>query len=125
MTEARLLQTIGLPGAAGKLGFLLSASNEAATGTGTVTYTDGSAESYTLSSPDWLSSTPPSGGAVAVSSDRRNGPETSYPLSNFSQTVALSPDAVGVAHLQVQVPVLGAVEEFVKAGNVRQRRTPP
>ncbi|MWA07735.1 hypothetical protein E5671_00560 [Streptomyces sp. BA2] len=84
-------QTISLSGTADKLGFLLSASNGAATGTGTITYTDGSAQSYTLSSPDWLSTTPPSDGALAISTDRRNGPETSYPTSIFSQTVALTP----------------------------------
>lgn len=100
-------QSIDLSGAADKLGFLMSASNGSTTGTGTIIYTDGSAQSYTLSSPDWLSSTPPSGGAVAVSTDRRNGPETSYPTSIFSQTVALTP---GKSLASVTLPPGGPLE---------------
>ncbi|WP_435851584.1 putative Ig domain-containing protein [Streptomyces mirabilis] len=84
-------QSIALSGATGNLGFLVSASNGSATGTGTITYTDGSTQSYTLSSPDWLSTTPPTNGAVAVSSARRNGPETSYPVNIFSQSITLNP----------------------------------
>ncbi|WP_051450441.1 carbohydrate-binding protein [Actinospica robiniae] len=56
----------------GTLGFLVSASYGPATGSGTITYTDGSTQSYTLNVPDWWSTTAPSGGAVAVTSAYQN-----------------------------------------------------
>ena len=64
-------QTIDMSGS-GTLGFLASASYGPATGTGTITYTDGSTQSYTLTVPDWWSTTAPSGGAVAVNSAYQN-----------------------------------------------------
>ena len=56
----------------GTLGFLVSASYGPASGTGTVRYTDGTTSSFTLSSPDWFSSSPPDGGAVALSATYQN-----------------------------------------------------
>ncbi|HEY7812701.1 MAG TPA: hypothetical protein VIC62_05650, partial [Nakamurella sp.] len=64
-------QVITMSGS-GTLGFLVSASNGPATGTGTITYADGSTQGYTLSAPDWFSTSPPGGGAVAVSSAYQN-----------------------------------------------------
>jgi hypothetical protein len=64
-------QTIDMSGS-GTLGLLVSASYGPATGTGTITYTDGSTQSYTLTAPDWWSTTAPTGGAVAVSSAYQN-----------------------------------------------------
>jgi hypothetical protein len=86
-------QRIALSGSASTLGFLVSASYGPATGTGTVTYTDGSTQSFTLTSPDWFSTTPPSGGALAVSSAYQNRQgNTTYAGSGniFSVTVALN-----------------------------------
>ena len=77
----------------GTLGFLVSGSYGPATGTGTITYTDGSTQSYTLNAPDWFSTTPPSGGAVAVSSAYQNRQgNTTYAGTGdiFSETVALT-----------------------------------
>ncbi|MEV0323115.1 putative Ig domain-containing protein [Streptomyces sp. NPDC050659] len=105
-------QTIDLSGAADKLGFLMSGSNGSATGTGTVTYTDGSAQSYTITTPDWLSTTPPSDGAVAVSTAHRNGPEGAYPVNIFSQTVALTP---GKTLASVTLPPGGPLEPSTPA----------
>jgi hypothetical protein len=85
-------QTITMPGS-GTLGFLVSASYGPAAGTGTITYTDGSTQGYTLTSPDWWSTTPPSGGALAISSAYQNRPgNTTYATSGniFSETVALT-----------------------------------
>ncbi len=71
-------QTIDVSGS-GTLGFLVSASYGPDTGTGTITYTDGSTQSYTLTVPDWWSATAPSGGAVAVNSAYQNRPgNTTY-----------------------------------------------
>jgi len=101
-------QTITLSGS-GTLGFLVSASYGPATGTGTITYTDGSTQSYTLTSPDWLSTTPPSGGALAVSSAYQNRPgNTTDAVSGniFSETVAL---AAGKTVTSITLPPGGAL----------------
>ncbi|HJP78394.1 MAG TPA: hypothetical protein VJ914_29235 [Pseudonocardiaceae bacterium] len=86
-------QTIAMSGAPRTLGFLVSASYGPATGTGTITYTDGSTQSYTLTVPDWFSTTAPSGGAVAISSAYQNRQgNTTYSGSGniFSETVGLT-----------------------------------
>jgi hypothetical protein len=85
-------QTIKLSGA-GTLGFLVSADYGPATGSGTITYTDGITQSYSLTVPDWFSTTPPSGGALAVSSayQNRQGNTTYQGSGNiFSVPVALT-----------------------------------
>jgi hypothetical protein len=85
-------QTITMTGS-GTLGFLMSASYGPATGTGTITYTDGSTQNYTLTAPDWFSTTAPSGGAVAVSSayqNRQGNTTYAHTADIFSQTVTLA-----------------------------------
>jgi hypothetical protein len=57
-------QLISLSGSGKTLGFLVSSSYGPVSGTGTITYTDGSTQSFTLSAPDWWG---PSSGTVAVS----------------------------------------------------------
>jgi hypothetical protein len=57
--------TVGASGAA--LGFLLSGSYGPVSGSGVITYSDGTTQNYTLTAPDWWSTTPPTGGAVAAS----------------------------------------------------------
>jgi hypothetical protein len=101
-------QTITMSGS-GTLGFLCSASYGPATGTGTITYTDGSTQSYTLTSPDWWSTTPPSGGTLAVSSAYQNRPgNTTYAASGniFSETVALT---AGKTVASITLPPGGAL----------------
>ncbi len=68
----------------GPLGFLLTASYGPATGT--LTYTDGSTQSYTLNSADWWSTTPASDTALAVSSayQNRQGNTTAGQSGNIS-----------------------------------------
>ena len=85
-------QTISMSGS-GTLGLLVSASYGPATGTGTITYTDGSTQSYTLTAPDWWSTTAPAGGAVAISSAYQNRPgNTTYAQTGdiFSIPVTLT-----------------------------------
>jgi hypothetical protein len=101
-------QTITMTGS-GTLGFLISGSYGPATGTGTITYTDGSTQSYTLTAPDWFSTTAPSGGAVAVSSayQNRQGNTTYANTADiFSQTVALT---AGKTIASVTLPPGGAL----------------
>jgi Carbohydrate binding module (family 6)/F5/8 type C domain/Abnormal spindle-like microcephaly-assoc'd, ASPM-SPD-2-Hydin len=101
-------QTITMPGS-GTLGFLVSASYGPASGSGTITYTDGSTQGYTLTSPDWWSTTPPSGGALAVSSAYQNRQgNTTYATSGniFSETVTLT---AGKTVASVTLPPGGAL----------------
>jgi hypothetical protein len=86
-------QTIAISGSEPDLGFLVSASYGPATGTGTITYSDGSTQSYTLTAPDWFSTTPPSGGALAISSayQNRQGNTTYSGSANiFSENIPLT-----------------------------------
>lgn len=72
-------QIITFSGSGSTLGFLISGDYGSATGTGTVTYTDGATQSCTLTAPDWFSTDPPAGGSVAVNSTYQNRPgNTSY-----------------------------------------------
>jgi hypothetical protein len=101
-------QVITMSGS-GTLGFLLSSSYGPTSGSGTITYTDGSTQSYTITSPDWWSTTPPSGGALAVSSAYQNRPgnTTAADTGNiFSETVAL---AAGKTLKSVALPAGGPV----------------
>ena len=80
-------------GGGGALGFLVSASYGPSSGTGTVTYTDGTTSSYTLNAPDWSATTPPTGGAVAVSStyqNRQGNTTYSHTADLFSETVPVT-----------------------------------
>jgi hypothetical protein len=93
----------------GTLGFLVSGSYGPATGTGTITYTDGSTQSYTLNAPDWFSTSPPSGGAVAVTSayQNRQGNTTYAGTADiFSETVTLT---AGKTIASVTLPPGGAL----------------
>ena len=65
-------QTVDVSGSGSGIGFLLSASYGPASGTATITYTDGSTQSVSLNAPDWFSTSAPSGGTVAVNSTYQN-----------------------------------------------------
>ena len=110
-------QTIAMSGS-GTLGFLVSGSYGPASGTGTITYTDGSTQSYTLNAPDWFSTSPPSGGAVAVSSAYQNRQgNTTYAGSGdiFSETVTLT---AGKTIASVTLPPGGALTAGTPAVHV-------
>ena len=65
-------QDIAAGGASGDtLGVLLTATYGPATGTGTISYTDGTSQPFTLTAPDWYAS-PPSGSNVAFTMAYRN-----------------------------------------------------
>ncbi len=110
-------QTITMSGS-GTLGFLVSGSYGPASGTGTITYTDGSTQSYTLNAPDWFSTSPPSGGAVAVSSAYQNRQgNTTYAGTGdiFSETVTLT---AGKTIASVTLPPGGALTTGTPAVHV-------
>ncbi len=71
-------------GSGATLGFLGAAANGASAGSGTVVYTDGSTQQFTVGFGDWASTTPYPGGAVAVTSAYGN---TSTGKSPWAATV--------------------------------------
>jgi hypothetical protein len=86
-------QTINLSGSAADLGFLVSSSYGPASGQGTITYTDGSTQTYSLNVPDWFSTGAPSGGAVAVNSaylNTQGNTTDAHTADLFSINVALT-----------------------------------
>ncbi|NUR60959.1 MAG: hypothetical protein HOV87_20200, partial [Catenulispora sp.] len=88
----------------GTLGFLLTSSYGPTSGTGTITYTDGTKQSYTLNSADWWSTTPASGTALAVSTatqNRQGNTSASQSSDIFSETVPLT---AGKTIASVQLP---------------------
>jgi hypothetical protein len=64
-------QSFKLSGTGTNLGFLATATYGPATGTGTITYTDGTTQPFTLSVPDWYAN-PPSGSDRAITMTYRN-----------------------------------------------------
>ena len=102
-------QTIDMPGSGSSLGFLLSASYGPASGSGTITYSDGSTESYTLNAPDWWSTTAPTGGTVAGNSayqNRQGNTMYSHTADIFAESVSLT---AGKTVASVTLPPGGAL----------------
>ena len=60
-------QTIAVSGSGSTLGLLGTGDYGSATGTGTITYTDGSTQQFTVTFPDWWSNAAPSGGDILAS----------------------------------------------------------
>jgi hypothetical protein len=85
-------QQILLTGTASTLGFLMTGTYGPASGTGTIYYTDGTSQSFTLTTPDWYGS---AGSASAViTAAYRNGPgntQNNHPVSVFYLSVPLAP----------------------------------
>ena len=117
VAEGQIVELAGA-GTGPNLGFLVSGSYGPATGTGTITYTDGTTQSFTLTAPDWFSTTPPSGGAIAVSSAYQNRQgNTTYSGSGdiFSETVPL---ASGKTAASVTLPAGGGLSAGTPAIHV-------
>jgi len=85
-------QTIDLSGSGSDLGFIGTAANANATGSGVITYTDGSSQPFTLSFGNWFFDTPVSGTQLLTTSSTWNSPHGShYPVSLFFASVPLQP----------------------------------
>jgi beta-glucosidase len=67
-------QVIDVSGSGSTLGFLGTSEWGPITGTGTVTYTDGTTQPYTIGFGDWANGTPPTGGDVAIRAPYGNQP---------------------------------------------------
>jgi len=83
-------QQIGVPGSGNALTFVLASTEGTTGGSGTVTYTDGSTQSYSLSVPDWYVG--PSD-TMAVQLPDWNTPTgtQSATIKPYAQTVPLNP----------------------------------
>ena len=64
-------QSFTLSGSGTALGFLATSTYGPATGTGTISYTDGTSKPFTLTVPDWFAN-PPSGSDPAITMTYRN-----------------------------------------------------
>jgi uncharacterized repeat protein (TIGR01451 family) len=67
-------QTVPVSGSGATLGLLGSGDYGAASGTGTVTYADGTTQQFDITFPDWWSNTAPSGGDILVTEPYLNTP---------------------------------------------------
>jgi hypothetical protein len=67
-------QTITVSGSGSTLGLLGSGDYGAASGTGVITYTDGTTQQFTFTFPDWWSNTPPPGGDILTTLPYINTP---------------------------------------------------
>jgi len=84
-------QQIDISGSGGTLGFLAAGSYGTASGTGTIYYSDGTAQPFTLSVPDWYAS-PPAGISPVIETPYRNRPgntQDDHPVSIYEVTVPL------------------------------------
>ena len=87
-------QTIDVSGSGSTLGFLGTSEWGPTTGTGTVTYTDGTTQQFTIGFGDWANGTPPTGGDVAIRAPYGNQPgnATSWQTTVDYSPVTLDPD---------------------------------
>jgi beta-glucosidase-like glycosyl hydrolase len=86
-------QTINISGSGSTLGFLGTSAWGPITGSGTITYTDGSTQPYTIGFGDWANGTPPTGGDVAIRAPYGNQPgnQTSWQATIDYFPVQLNP----------------------------------
>jgi len=95
-------QTVDLGGSGSGLAFLLSGTHGTSTGTGTITYTDGTTQSFTLVADNWtvapVGATGPFSGnggddilAVSAHWNPTNSPNGDYQVAVFGYTVPINP----------------------------------
>ena len=99
------------------LGFLGAAANGATSGTGTIVYSDGSTQQFTIGFGDWASTTPYAGGAVAVTSAYGN---TSTGTTPWTATVFYDPVTLqsGKTVQSVVLPAAGTAPLHVFAAAI-------
>jgi beta-glucosidase len=87
-------QIIDISGSGSDLGFLGAGAFGAATGTGTITYTDGSTESFSIAMADWYNNAAVAGDQVATTTTSWNfssSTQTTHPVSIYFASVPLDP----------------------------------
>ncbi|MFB7224412.1 hypothetical protein [Streptomyces sp. NPDC056227] len=94
-------QQITVGGSGSKLGFLATSTNGPSSRSGTITYTDGTTQKYTLAVANWWTNNPVTGTDILVTLPRRNtstGGITDHPVSIYAPTIPLQ-DSKTFAHL--------------------------
>ena len=89
-----LICTIAVSGSGSTLGFPGAANNGTATGAGTITYTDGSTQPFTLSLADWRANAAAGGGDIVATMpyiNNQSGTNISRKASAYHAPVALQP----------------------------------
>ena len=99
-------QTIEISGSGSTLGFLGAASFGNQTGTGTVYYTDGTSQSYTITFPDWINTAPTPGDDLVATTSYFNR-TTPGPARTPSVFAAYVPLQSGKTVKAVQLPNAG------------------
>ena len=113
-------QTIAVSGSGPSLGFLVAANNAAESGTGTIYYTDGTSQSFTLDAGNfWYASgqngNPPNTQVAAVNYANYPSGPTTHTVYVFEQNVPL---AAGQTVAAVTLPSLGNVAGYNAALHV-------
>jgi beta-glucosidase len=101
-------QIIDLSGSGTDLGFLGASGFGSASGTGTITYTDGTTQSYSLSMADWYNNAATSGGEIATTTTSWNftsSTQTTHPVSVYFASVPL---AAGKTVASVTLPTVSS-----------------
>ena len=99
-------QTIDVSGSGTELGFLGAAGFGSASGTGTITYTDGTTQTYSLSMADWYNDAAVAGGEIANTSSSWNfssSTQTPHPVSVYYESVPLES---GKTVASVSLPII-------------------
>jgi beta-glucosidase len=101
-------QKINLTGSGSDLGFLGAGAFGAASGTGTITYTDGTTQSYSLVMSDWYNNAPVAGDEIATTTTSWNftsTTQTDHPVSIYFASVPLQ---AGKTVASVTLPTVSA-----------------
>jgi hypothetical protein len=101
-------QTIDLTGSGSDLGFLGAAGFGEATGTGTIAYTDGTTQQFSLAMPDWYNNAAVSGDQIATTTTTWNfssSTQTDHPVSIYFASVPLE---AGKTVASVTLPTVSA-----------------
>ncbi len=101
-------QIIDLSGSGNELGFLGAAGFGAASGSGTITYTDGTTQPYSISMADWFNNAAVSGDQIATTTTSWNfasSTQTPHPVSVYFASVALDPNKTVAS---VTLPTVGS-----------------
>ena len=101
-------QTINLSGSGTDLGFLGASAFGAASGTGTITYTDGTTQQYSLVMTDWYNNAPVPGNQIATTTTSWNfssSTQVPHPVSIYFASVPLQ---AGKTVASVTLPTVSA-----------------
>jgi beta-glucosidase len=101
-------QTIDLSGSGTDLGFLGAAGFGAASGTGTITYTDGTTQSFGLVMADWYNNAPVAGDEIATTTSSWNfssSTQVTHPVSIYFESVPLE---AGKTVASVTLPIVSS-----------------